>query len=100
MNTPSPCISQCLGDPQVTCLFWSEFRCPFRRSSQERRLSILQNATDNPVKVSCDWDSGNQAFTMLGLAAQTLDPLKQGWLNFSSHAMVPLPFRDRVRLVL
>ena len=50
MDTPSPCILRCLGDPQVTRLFWSERRCPFRRFSQERRLSILQNAIDNPDK--------------------------------------------------
>ena len=69
MDTPSPCTFRCLGDPQVTRLLCSEFRCPVRRFSQERRLSILQNAIDNPEKASYDWDSGSPAFTILGLAA-------------------------------
>ncbi len=69
MDTPSPCILRCLGDPQVTHLLRSEFRCPVRHSSQERRLSILQNAIDNPDEASYDWDSGNPAFTIPGLAA-------------------------------
>jgi len=78
MDTPSPCISQCLGDPQVTRLFWSECRCPFRRFSQEKRLPILQNAIDNPEQVSHDWDSGNPAFTIPGLAAWISFLFKQG----------------------
>ncbi len=69
MDTPSPCIFRCLGDPQVIHLFWSKFRRPVRHSSQEKRLPILQNAIDNPELMSNDWDSGNPAFAILGLAA-------------------------------
>ncbi len=72
MDTPSPCIARCLGDPQVVTLFWSEFRCPVRRSSQEKRLPILQNTIGNPELMSNGWDSGNPAFTMLSLAAWSL----------------------------
>ena len=73
MDTPSPCISRCLADPSVTHLLCSECRCPVRRSSQEKRLPILQNTIDNPDEMSYGWDSGNPAFTMPGLAAQFLD---------------------------
>lgn len=56
MGTPSPCILQCLGDPLVTLLFWSERRClrsPYYHFHQmacfqQKRLPTLQISIDNP----------------------------------------------------
>ena len=60
-------------------------------------MPILQNAIGNPERKSNDWDSGNSAFTILGLAAWILILCDQDYQTFRTMLLSPFPFRDQVR---
>jgi len=55
MDTPSPCILRCLGDPQVIHLLWSEFRCLVRRLCSPAEIGLREKRL--PTLQIYDWQS-------------------------------------------